>query len=291
MPQNNTTSRLIAGTMSWGPWGQNWSNPQTIQAIADCLEVGINRFDHAAIYGGYTTEAQFGKAFVEGGFQRENVEIISKCGIQYPSDKNEYTIKHYDYSPSEIRRSVEQSLRNLQTDYLDVLLLHRPSPLLDPKPVADLLNTLLSEGKIRAAGVSNFTPSQIALLHQELPLTFHQLEVSLTHDAPLLNGDLDTAQRLHIQTMAWKPLGTYFGQATDQHARLQALIPPMAEQYGLTEDALLLAWLLRHPAQIQPVLGTTQKARWQAATKAVNTELALEDWFRLWTASMGHAVP
>lgn len=284
-------NRLIAGCMSWGQWGQQWSTAQMAQAIADCLDVGIHRFDHAAIYGGYTTEAEFGAAFAAGGFDRSKVELISKCGIQYVSDNSPYTIKHYDYSAVEIRRSTEQSLRNLRTDYLDVLLLHRPSPLLDPSEVADTLGQLMAEGKVKKIGVSNFTPSQIELLQARIPLAFHQLEVSITHSAPMTQGDLDSCLRWNIHPMAWRPLGQYFKSDDPQVQRLKAVVPPMAEQYGLTEDALLIAWLLLHPAGIQPVLGTTQKSRWQAAVQATQRSWKLEDWFALWVAALGHKVP
>ena len=152
-------SKIIAGTMNWGQWDKKLSTQQMIHLINICIENKITTFDHADIYGGYTTEAEFGKAFGESNISRDKLQIISKCGIKHTQGRD-YPIKHYDYSAAYIIWSVENSLKNLQTDYLDVLLLHRPSPLMQADEIAEAVEKLKSDGKIIDFGVSNFTAWQ-----------------------------------------------------------------------------------------------------------------------------------
>ncbi len=158
-------SSIIAGTMSWGVWGKNYSTHQMATLLECCLQNGITSFDHADIYGDYTTEAAFGVAFKESNIKREEVQFISKCGIQLLGGTRNNAIKYYDYSKEYIINSVEQSLKNLHTDYLDVLLLHRPSPLMHADEIAEAINNLKKDGKIISFGVSNFSPSQTTSIH------------------------------------------------------------------------------------------------------------------------------
>ena len=138
--EKNPFSRIVAGTMSWGQWGKQLSKKEMITLINDCLECGLSSFDHADIYGGYTTESEFGNAFAESDIARENIQLISKCGIQLLSENRINTIKHYNYSKEYIIWSVEESLKHLKTDYLDLLLLHRPSPLMQPNEIAEAIS-------------------------------------------------------------------------------------------------------------------------------------------------------
>ena len=284
-------SRIIAGTMTWGVWGSNLNTAQMAANIEGALALGVHTFDHADIYGGYTTEAAFGRAFAQTGIAREDVFFISKCGIQYPCEARPIPIKHYDYSPEHIRFSVENSLRHLQTDYLDLLLLHRPSPLMDPEPIVAVLHELIEAHKIKSWGVSNFTPSQCALFERFETPQWNQIECSLTHNAPLLDGSLDHHQAQSIGTMAWSPLGIYFKEKTEAVTRIQKVLKPLCEKYQADESQLLLAWLLRHPAQIHPVVGTTQLSRLKKSVAALDIPLATEDWFVLTEASWGHRAP
>ena len=160
-------SPIVAGTMNWGVWDKNLTVKEMGQMISLCLENNITTFDHADIYGSYTTEADFGKAFAASKIAREKMQLISKCGIQLVSDNRKNSVKHYDYSADYIIWSVENSLKNLQTDYLDVLLLHRPSPLMQPDAIAEAVLKLKSEGKIIDFGLSNFTASQSELIRQK----------------------------------------------------------------------------------------------------------------------------
>ncbi len=284
-------NRIIAGTMNWGDWGRKFKVQETAALISQCVENGLFTFDHADIYGGYTTEADFGRGFKASKVDREALVFISKCGIQMPCEKRPLPVKHYDYSKAHILQSVEQSLTDLQTDYLDVLLLHRPSPLLNVEEVADAFNTLERSGKVKSFGVSNFSPSQIELLATEVTLDWNQIECSLSHNTPLFDGILDHHLTKEIGTMAWSPLGNYFKEDNSNNQRLKPLINTLAEKYNATEEQLLLAWVLHHPAQIHPVVGTTRIERLKAAKAAVDINLSNEDWFLLLETQWGHEVP
>ena len=285
-------SHIIAGTMNWGIWDKNLSTTEMSHLINICIENKITTFDHADIYGGYTTEAQFGKAFNESKISREKLQFISKCGIQYTSENRpNNTIKHYEYSKDYIVWSVENSLKNLQTDYLDALLLHRPSPLMQADEIAEAVEKLKSEGKIKSFGVSNFTPFQTELLRQKTEISFNQVQFSATHHEAMLDGSLDYMQIHNIQPMAWNPLGTVFRENTEQTFRLKQLLATLVDKYHVGSDLILLAWILQHPANILPVAGTVNVARIQQLSKACSLELDKQDWFAIWTESMGNKVP
>jgi len=277
--------------MTWGSWGKNLGTFDMASLIDKCLHNNINTFDHADIYGGYTTEESFGKAFHESGATREGVVFISKCGIQYPSESRPLPIKHYNYSASHIEWSVNNSLRNLKTDYLDVLLLHRPSPLMDAEEIASTVETLKKAGKIREFGVSNFTPSQTELIRQKIPVLYNQIQFSLTHPEAMTDGSLDHMQLQGIRPMAWNPLGLIFREETPQTLRLKTLLKRLEKKYDAAADTLMLAWILMHPAGILPVCGTTSPERISLLMKATTVKLDLEDWFSLWVESRGVKVP
>ena len=284
-------SHIIAGTMNWGIWDKNLSTTEMSHLINICIENKITTFDHADIYGGYTTEAQFGKAFNESKISREKLQFISKCGIQYTSENRpNNTIKHYEYSKDYIIWSVENSLKNLQTDYLDALLLHRPSPLMQADEIAEAVEKLKSEGKILSFGVSNFTPFQTELLRLKTEISFNQVQFSATHHEAMLDGSLDYMQIHNIQPMAWNPLGTVFRENTEQTFRLKQLLATLVDKYHVGSDLILLAWILQHPANILPVAGTVNVARIQQLSKACSLELDKQDWFAIWTESMGNKV-
>jgi predicted oxidoreductase len=280
-------SRIVAGTMGWGKWGKNFTTQEYVERIETCINNSITTFDHAAIYGDYTTEIEFGKAFQLSSVKREDVQLISKCGIQYPCENNALRLKHYDYSKQHIRQSVEQSLINLKTDYLDVLLLHRPSPLMNSEEIGEVINELKKEGKLVHFGVSNFTQVQIELIEKYSPVEMNQIECSLTHLDAMKNGLLDVHQVKSILTMAWRPLGLVF----DQNSNLEAMVIRKANEYNCMTDVLLLAWLMKHPATIHPVIGTSNLERISNVKKALDIELSIEDWFELFVESQGHKVP
>lgn len=277
--------------MTWGKWGKNLDTRGFISLMETCLNEQISTFDHADIYGGHTTEEDFGKAFSESKIDRLDIQLISKCGIKYLSDKRDYGIKHYDYSEEYIIWSVENSLKNLQTDYLDVLLLHRPSPLMVTDEIASAIDKLKVQGKIKSFGVSNFTASQTELIQKRIDVDFNQIQFSATHHEAMTDGSLDFMQLNNIIPMSWNPLGTVFREENNQTQRLKLCLKKVAEKYNADADTILLSWVLKHPSGILPVIGTTNPDRIKNALKAVNLQMELEDWFSIWTESMGTKVP
>jgi predicted oxidoreductase len=285
--KKTTFSPLVAGTMTWGVWGKKFDENQMIETINCCLENGISTFDHADIYGEYSTEASFGNAFAKSKIEREKIQLISKCGIQ---TENRSGIKHYDYSSKHIVWSAEQSLKNLQTDYLDLLLLHRPSPLMKVDEIANAIEKLKSEGKILDFGVSNFTPSQVDLIQIKTKVNYNQIQFSVTHFEAISNGNLDYMQVQNIRPMAWNPLGTIFKSEDEQSARVKKVATKLANKYDCELDVILLAWILKHPSKILPVFGTTDKKRISKLMKATEIEMELQDWFAIYSASLGTKV-
>jgi predicted oxidoreductase len=283
-------SPIIAGTMNWGIWDKNLSKSEMAHLIKICVENQITTFDHADIYGNYTTEADFGKAFKQSMVDRNTIQLISKCGIQHINGRNN-SIKHYDYSKEYIIWSVENSLQNLQTDYLDVLLLHRPSPLMVADEIAEAIDQLKKEGKIIDFGVSNFTSSQTELLRQKTEINYNQVQFSATHYEAMLDGSFDYMQQHNIIPMSWNPLGTVFREDIEQTRRLKKLLVQLVDKYHLGSDTILLSWILKHPAKVIPVAGTVNIARIQSLMKAVTLDLEKLDWFAIWTESMGNKVP
>ena len=284
-------SNIIAGTMTWGVWGKNLNSSEIINMIYSCLESGITTFDHADIYGGYTTEASFGAAFAASKIAREKIQLISKCGIQYQSDNRDNKIKHYDYSTSYIIWSVEQSLKNLRSDYLDLLLLHRPSPLMEVDEIAEAITKLKDEGKILDFGVSNFTPLQTDLIMTGTKVNYNQIQFSATHLNAMLDGSLDHMQVNRIRPMAWNPLGSVFKGDDLQSHRVRTLATTLALKYEVSIDVFLLAWILKHPSRILPVCGTTDKTRIAKLMGATSINMELQDWFAVWVESAGTKVP
>jgi predicted oxidoreductase len=285
-------SPIIAGVMNWGLWDKNLNTREMNHLIHLFYENGITSFDHADIYGGYTTESAFGKAWATSKIAREKVQFISKCGIQYIAESRpENKIKHYEYSKEYIISSVENSLKNLQTDYLDVFLLHRPSPLMRANEIAEAVEKLKADGKILSFGVSNFTASQTALIQSKTEVSFNQIQFSATHHDAMLDGSLDFMELHKIQPMAWNPLGVAFRENTDQTFRLRQLLAKLVEKYGVGADIILLAWVKQHPANILPVAGTINVSRIQQLMKAQTLVLDTQDWFAIWAEPMGHRVP
>jgi len=289
--QNTTNySKIIAGTMTWGSWGKQLPTNEMIELINYCLEIGIHTFDHADIYGDYGTEADFGKAFIKSGIARSDIQLITKCGIQMGHCRNN-NVAHYQYDADYIIWSAEQSLKNLQTDYLDLFLLHRPSPLMHPEEILAGIQKLLTDGKIKQFGVSNFTPAQTAMIDTALHVDANQVEFSLTHDNPMYDGTFNDCMANSRMAMSWSPLGTYFREENEQNHRIQKVMEDLKEKYNADESQLLLAFIMKHPVGVHPVVGTATKERLKASLEAVNINLELKDWFLLLEASKGEPIP
>lgn len=281
-------SKIVAGTMNWGSWGAKYTPTEISELINCAFENGINSFDHADIYGGYTTEEDFGKAFKLSGIDREKVTFISKCGIMYPCDKLKIDVKHYDYSKDHIIKSVENSLKNLNSEYLDCLLLHRPSPIMNINEIGDTIEELIGCGKIKSFGVSNFTVSQMRLIKKRIKISYNQINFSLTNYKPMFDGTLDYMQSENITPMAYSPMGVYF---SSENKILSQIVKKMSVKYSCDEDEILLSWLNKHESGIHPVIGTTRKERIKKSPRTVNINLDLIDWFELLEASMGKRLP
>lgn len=284
-------SPIVAGVMNWGVWDKNLNTQEMNALIHSFLAQGVTSFDHADIYGGYTTEAQFGNAFSQTKIDRQSIQLVSKCGIKLLSDERDYKIKHYDYSAEYIIWSAENSLKNLKTDYLDLFLLHRPSPLLQPEEVAKAIDQLKTQGKILSFGVSNFTNLQTELLQKVVPVEYNQIQFSATNFEAMLDGSLNFMQLHNIKPMSWNPLGTVFKEDSKQTRRLKKILTDLVIKYEVSSDVLLLAWILQHPSHIIPVVGTTNLSRIPQLNKALKTRLDLEDWFAIWAESRGNEIP
>lgn len=276
--------------MTWGKWGKQHSAAEMIALMNHCVENNITTFDHADIYGDYTNEEDFGKAFNKSGIKRENIQLISKCGIQFDVKERSNRVKHYDYDKDYIISSVERSLKMLQTDYLDLLLLHRPSPLMNPSEIAEAVDKLSEDGKIRQFGVSNFTPSQIQLIEKEVQVEANQVEFSLSSNAVMNDGTLDDCITYDRLAMSWSPLGSYFREESKANDRIKKVLVELTKKYDATEDQLLLAWVLKHPSNVHPVVGTATPKRLKMAMEAVAINLELQDWFLMLEANEGHEV-
>jgi predicted oxidoreductase len=287
-------SRIIPGLMRLNEW--DLSAQGLLEWIETCLEMGLTTFDHADIYGSYTIEEQFGAALALRPELRSEMEIVTKCGIMLLSENRPHTcVHHYNTTYDHIIASAERSLQNFQTDYLDVLLIHRPDPLMNADDVAAALGDLVKSGKVRYPGVSNFTPSQFELLQSRLdmPLVTNQVECSVTHMEPMHDGTFDQLQQKRIAPMVWSPMagGSIFNPQTDQERRLSETMQAIATAHDARLDQIALAWLLKHPVTMLPVLGTGKLERIRAAVDALEIDLTQQQWFEIWEASAGHEVP
>ncbi|MEO5647982.1 MAG: aldo/keto reductase, partial [Chitinophagaceae bacterium] len=224
---------------------------------------------------------------------RDKMQLITKCGIKMVSpNRPGHQIKHYDTSKEHIRFSVESSLRNLRTDFIDLLLLHRPDSLMDPAEIAMIFTKLKEEGKVLHFGVSNFSASQLSLINTFFPLSSIQVEASVMALSAFRNGTLDQCMVNNLIPMAWSPLGggKLFSSEDERSERILAVTSILAEKYTCTVDQVLLAWLLKHPSGIKPVLGTARAERVKAAMEATQINMTREEWYLLWRASTGEEV-
>lgn len=286
-------SPIIAGTMKWGSWGAKYSTREYLDLIKQCIEAGATTFDHADIYGHYTVEEEFGAAIHLEPSLRQHLQLITKCGIKMLSpNRSGYQIKHYDTSKEHIIASAENSLRNLRTDYIDLLLIHRPDPLMDPNEIAEAFIALKSTGKVGHFGVSNFSASQVFMINSFFPIDSVQVEISVMELSAFTNGTLDQCIVNNLLPMAWSPLGggKLFSSGDERSERILAVTAILCEKYKCTVDQVLLSWLFNHPAEIKPVLGTVKPERIRAAIEATKIRLNREEWFLLWRASTGEEV-
>lgn len=312
------TSRMVMGCMGLGGgWNQNPITEEDIkqahQAVDAALSIGINFFDHADIYTFGKAEIVFGQVLKERKDLREKILIQSKCGIRFEDGPGRPG--RYDFSSDYIRNSVDGILKRLGVEYIDFLLLHRPDPLMEPEEVAEVIHELKESGKVRNFGVSNMSAAQIKLLqsYSNEPLIINQLEMSLAKldwlemgvlvnhneriNAHFPEETLEYCRLENIQIQAWGSLaqGLFSGRNLDGQSEsikeTALLVKDMADQKQTSPEAILLAWLMRHPAGIQPILGTTRPDRIQKCGEAMNLTMTREEWYSLFVSSRGRRLP
>jgi len=267
---------------------------QLVELLHYSVDLGITSFDEADIYGGYRSQEYLGRALKAEPSLRYKIELISKAGIVLPgSDFTKSGIGYYKTTRQHITQSVEKSLADINTDYLDLLLIHRPSPLMIPEELEVTFQKLKSAGKVLHFGVSNFTSHQFEMLsaRMETSLITNQIELSVLHTTPLNDGTLDNCIKNHIKPMIWSPLagGALFTGKSEQVLRVNGVLEEIAREHNqATIDQIALAWLFKHPTKVLPVIGTSNKERILSAVKSTHIELTDEQWFRILIASQGH---
>jgi predicted oxidoreductase len=288
-------SRMVYGT--WRLLDTKPTAQEINRRLHACLELGITTIDTAEIYGLYEVEQMLGAALALSPGLRDKFEIITKAGIYVPCSYHpERRTAHYNATGPRLLKSVEKSLRFLGTDHVELFLVHRPDWLTRADDTAAGLNELLRTGKIRAAGASNFSASQFDLLNarMEQPLVTNQIEFHLLHPEPINDGTLNQCEKLGVLPMAWSPLagGRIFDPSNPAAARLAEAAKSMAARYrGAMLEQLAYAWILAHPSQPLPVIGTNKLERLQSAVQADGIVLEREDWYALWEAAQGRRIP
>jgi len=295
-PSSLISSRLIYGCMRLNTLTSQDSVNATLDAAWDA---GYNNFDHADIYGAGLCENVFGEWLKTNPAAKESAILTSKCGIRFADTPAKGDPFRYDFSADYILQQVEGSLKRLQVEALDLLLLHRPDYLFHPGEVAGAFSKLLEQGKVKHFGVSNFRPSQVDLLASScpMPLINHQVEINLHHIATLEDGTLDQCLIRNMSPTAWCPLGAVAYPAwhntftAEDEKRIETELQRQAEQYASTPTQIALAWILKLPSKVLPIIGSTQPERIREATKALELAYTKEDWYRLLEARNGEQLP
>lgn len=284
-------SRIVAGMWRMTEW--DMTPQQRLDFIEQCIALGVTSFDHADIYGGYGVEGLFGEALALKPSLREQIQIVSKCGIKLISGRRPtHTIQHYDTSSAHIVASVENSLKELRTDYLDLLLIHRPDPLMDFDEVANTFQRLRSEGKVKEFGVSNFSRHQFETLNKRIALVTNQVEFSPLHLEPMFDETFDGLQDLGVQPMIWSPLGggRLFTAGDEQGERLRLKIKEVADELGRPFASVVFAWIMQLPCRPVPLTGSGRIESIRVAVEATEFSLSRPQWFEILRAARGHEV-
>jgi predicted oxidoreductase len=300
------TSTLSASRLAYGCWRIAASKDDASrgrQAVLTAYETGYTLFDHADIYCGGEAERLFGRVLAEVPAMRERILIASKCGIRKPGDPEAAAPYRYDFSATYIIRSCEESLQRLGIDTLDLYQLHRPDYLMEPAEIADAFSRLRQAGKVREFGVSNFRHSQLQTLQQAcpMPLIANQVEISLANLTCFDDGTLDHCLANHVLPMAWSPLAggkladgprqVLPAQESYQTTEINNVLDELARRHQASRPAVALAWLLRHPSKIMPIVGSTAPASIRAAAQADELEISREEWYQLLRTALGRPLP
>jgi predicted oxidoreductase len=288
-------SRIVHGHWRLAEW--KLSDQELLQLTEQAIESGVTTFDHADIYGDYRCEKLFGDAIALKKSLRNDIEIVTKCGIKLISGKYpDRKLKYYDYSFEHIVSSVENSLKNLGTDYIDLLLLHRPAPFFDPESVAKAFFALKKSGKVLHFGVSNFSAMQFSMLNSytDEKLVTNQVEISPLCLEHFDNGNIDYFLKEKVKPMAWSPLagGRLMNPQDEKGRRTGDALWAVAGELNVDAiDKVIFSWLLTHPASILPIVGTSKIERIRNAVEAGNIVMTTEQWYKIYTASTGKDVP
>lgn len=297
------TTQMVVSRLAYGGWRLNGAEGHPlndggvlgVRAVLAAADAGMTIFDLADIYGDGESERIFGKALQERKGLREQITLVSKCSIRRSGSPLSVDPYRYDASADYIRTSVDGSLRRMGVDALDVLLLHRPDYLLHPEEVASAFAQLRQEGKVHEFGISNFRPSQVAALQRAMdrPLVTHQVQISLLHRECLDDGTLDQCLVERMTPMAWSPLarGELVSDTDSAKPGFRSVLDREASDHGVSPAVMAVAWLLRHPAAILPVIGTIRPERIQALAQAPDVTLSRESWYRLLVAARGERLP
>jgi predicted oxidoreductase len=284
-------SRIVAGMWRMAEWGMTVE--QRVAFIEQCIALGVTSFDHADIYGGYGVEGLFGEALRLKPSLREQMQIISKCGIKLVSPQRPlHTVQHYDTSAAHIVASAEESLRQLHTDRLDLLLIHRPDPLMEFDEIAEAFTSLRKAGKVLHFGVSNFTRHQFDCLHKRIPLATNQVEFSPMHTAPLFDQTFDGLQDVGVAPMIWSPLagGRLFSANEANAENLRLVIKGIADELNRPFASVVFAWIMRLPCRPIPLTGTGRIEAIAVAVAGTQFTLSRSDWFKILRAARAHEV-
>lgn len=286
-------SKVVVGCMRAKDAGMQ--GDKFLNFVEDCMDMGITTFDHAPVYGGYECDKLFGDAVLrKNPSLRGKMQIVTKAGIVLPGRYGNKNI-YYDSRRKEIIKETEESLQRLGTDYIDILLVHRPDPLANPAETAEALDTLVAQGKVRYVGVSNFMPSQVEMLQSYMKnkIVINQMELSVKTTENYFNGVVDDAFTRRMPLMAWSPLGggSVFSGEDEQSVRLRNTIGEIAEVHNTSIDTIMYAWLYMHPVNIAAITGTMNIDRIKRAVEALDVELSYDEWYEILAASRGYQVP
>ncbi|MFL6675953.1 MAG: aldo/keto reductase family oxidoreductase [Massilia sp.] len=284
-------SRIVAGMWRMAEWGM--AVEQRVAFIEQCIALGVTSFDHADIYGGYSVEGLFGEALRTQPSLRDRIELVSKCGIRLLSDKRpQNTIQHYDTSAAHIVASAEESLRQLHTDRLDLLLIHRPDPLMDFDEIAEAFSSLKKAGKVLHFGVSNFSRHQFESLNRRIELATNQVEFSPLYTAPMFDETFDGMQDLRVAPMVWSPLGggRLFTSNDANAENLRLVIKEIADRIKQPFASVVFAWIMQLPSRPIPLTGTGRIEAIAVAVAGTTFTLSRNDWFTILRAARGHEV-
>jgi predicted oxidoreductase len=291
-PQGPEFSRIVLGLWRLSAW--QMTPVERVAFLHAALDLGITTIDQADIYGDYTSELLLGEAFALEPQLRQQFQIVTKCGIQFPSAQRPHQRAHiYNTTAAHIIASAENSLRSMRLEKIDLLLIHRPDPLMDADEIADAFSQLKQAGKVSHFGVSNFSPAQFELLASRFPLVTNQVECSLLHHAPIYDGTFDQCQRLRMSPMIWSALagGRLFSGQSEQTQKLQAQLDRIASELGVTAACVAIAWILQLPSRPMVLTGSSRVKVLAEAVQALNCSLSREQWFDLWRAASGTELP